>query len=186
MPASIKIVEGSVWRYYNCPDPHWEKKCSACRQKLSTERAVCAECVNCWKVEIWKHGKAFGNVDFDGLMERVHLAADFPVVAKASRAPIQVVRTGVPGTGYPDPAMDDLLVLYARSIAEREDLRRLVQASLGLSCEAAGLIPVRRGCWRFDEVLGPWQSWYPVDSDWPEEFEPPAGTGGSNRAVITG
>ena len=64
-------------------------------------------------------------------------------------------------------------MLYARSIAERRS-RRLVQASLGLSCEAAGLIPVRRGCWRFDEVLGPGNRgipWTPTG----EEFEPPAG-----------
>jgi len=60
-----------------------------------------------------------------------------------------VGRTGVPHTGYPDTATDDLLILYARSIAERETLRRLVQVSLGLSHEAAVLIPVRRGCWRF-------------------------------------
>jgi hypothetical protein len=168
VPESIRIVEDPVWRYYNCPDAEWAEKCSSCRKKLSAEPAVCVQCVNCWKVEIWKHGKAFGSVDFDRLMDRVNLASDVPVIAKASRAPIQVVRTGVPETGYPDLDVDDLLVLYARSIAERESLRRLVQVSLGLSPEEAALIPVRRGCWRFDAVLGPWQSWYPVDSDWPE------------------
>lgn len=168
MAVSIRIVEGPVWRYYNCPDPYWAKKCSLCREKLSLEPVSCAECVNCWKLEIWKHGKAFSQVDFDRLMDGLHMAADSPVIAKASRAPIQVVRTGVPHTGYPDTATDDLLILYARSIAERETLRRLVQVSLGLSHEAAVLIPVRRGCWRFDRVLGPWQSWYPVGSDWLE------------------
>jgi hypothetical protein len=165
---SIRIVEDPVWRYYNCPDAQWAEKCSSCRRKLAAEPVACAHCANCWKLEIWKHGKAFGHVDFDRLMDGVNLASDVPVIAKASRAPIQVVRTGMPETGYPDSAVDDLLVLYAQSIRERESLRGLVQVSLGLSAEAANLIPVRRGCWRFDAVLGPWQSWYPVDSDWPE------------------
>lgn len=171
MATSIQIVEGAVWRYYNCPDPYWAQKCSSCRQKLSAKAAPCEECVNCWKVEVWKHGKAFDGADFDLLMDRLHLTAGFSVIAKASRAPIQVVRTGVPAAGYPDTETDDLLVLYARSIDERETLRKLLQVALGISPGAAKLIPVRRGCWRFDRLLGPWQSWHPVDSDWPEETE---------------
>jgi len=84
------------------------------------------------------------------------------VVAKASRAPILVVRTGVPVEAYPKPEIetDYLLLLYARSIDERDALRRDAEQVLG----AAGL-PIRRGCWRYDGVLGPWETWYPPDRD---------------------
>lgn len=175
----MKIAEDSVWRYYNCPDPKWSSKCRACREKVTSTRMPVQECVDCWKVEMWKRGTAFlgyGALDFDGLMDgiellveagdRIALQVTSPVVAKAARAPIQVVRTGIPLIGYPSLAVDDLLVLYAQSIAERESLRDLVRDVLGLSDEAAALVPIRRGCWRFDPILGPWQGWHPVDSDW--------------------
>lgn len=219
----LRVVEGSVWRYYNCPDPWWSSKCRACREKVALLRAPVEECVNCWKVEIWKRGAAFvglGALDFDRVMDRIDAVVSsrselrpessradarepaWPVVkpspvakappvakaslpvAKASRAPIQVVSTGVPREGYGVMAdevgagrecsqgvtsfapVDDLLVLYAKSISERELLRDLVRDALGLSAGAAELIPVRRGCWRFDRILGPWQEWYPVHSDW--------------------
>lgn len=168
MLPSITIVEGPVWRYFNCPDPYWSEKCSVCRRKISETREPCPECVNCWKIEVWEHGKAYPRVDFDRLMDELHLRAGFPIIAKASRGLIQVVRTGVPLEGYSGLPVDGLLLLYGRSIGEREVLRELVREVLGLSQGEAGLIPVRRGCWRFDSLLGPWQSWYPVDSDWPE------------------
>lgn len=180
----MRITEDAVWRHYNCPDPPWSAKCRSCREKIAKLRAPVQECVDCWKVEIWKHGPALaecGDIDFDRLMEgidvvlssravrssgREHDVAPSLPVAKASRAPIQVVRTGIPESGYGDLIVDDLLVLYAGSISEREALRDLVRAALDLPASAAWLIPVRRGCWRFDSVLGPWQGWHPVDSDW--------------------
>jgi hypothetical protein len=166
----LRITEDTVWRYYNCPDPHWSSKCRDCREKVNRLRVPVQECVDCWKLEIWRHSAAFTGreeLNFDGLMDQVSvIAAGAPPVAKASRAPIQVVRTGVPQAGYPDLVTDDLLVFYARSISEREMLRELVKEALMLTECQARLIPVRRGCWRFDPILGPWLRWYQPDSDW--------------------
>ena len=114
----------------------------------------------------------------------------FRVIAKASRAPILVVRTGTPLESYPSRQLSFLLMLYAESIQERELLRHESEAILEASrLEAVGpevssrralplglpitlgvpisiRLPVRRGCWRYDDVLGPWQSWYPLDKDY--------------------
>lgn len=182
-----RIAEDAVWRYYNCPDPFWSAKCGACRDKVALRRAPVEECLNCWKVEVWSPDPGPLDALVDGL-----LARGIPVVAKASRAPILIVRSGVPREAYPAEQVDYLLILYGRDIAERDALRREAEAvlrdsdSLGHGAELlspqaemsgpdAGrpsfrpVLPVRRGCWRYDDALGPWQSWYPIDEDFPGE-----------------
>jgi hypothetical protein len=80
-------------------------------------------------------------------------------VAKVSKHPLQVVRTGEPLAQYPCSPTDNLLMIYATSVKEREQIRQAVCHALGLDASAAADIPVRRGCWLYDPILGPWQSW---------------------------
>ncbi len=174
----MKVVEDGVWRYYNCPDPAWSEKCRHCREMVALNRAPVEECLNCWKIEVWSLGPAmrqFRSSMGQGLStfveEQAHLidallTRGIPVVAKASRAPILVVRTGIPGAAYPPESTDYLLMLYAQTIAERDSLRGEAEAVLGLTPDKAPGLPVRRGCWRYDDVLGPWESWYPPDKDY--------------------
>ncbi|MGE5578464.1 MAG: hypothetical protein ACM3WU_00350 [Bacillota bacterium] len=141
--------------------------------------------MNCWKVEVWSLGNAMqafrsalaraegSDWPHEAPLTTFALEQDFLIgelmlrghkaIAKASRAPILVVRTGVPLDGYPKPGIeiDYLLMLYAVSIEERDRLRRDAEQVLGI----AGL-PIRRGCWRFDDLLGPWETWYHPDKDY--------------------
>jgi len=88
--------------------------------------------------------------------------------AKTSKHPIQVVVTGIPRDAYPAEATDYLLMLYASNIEERDFLRNLLCDVLSLGREHAGKFPVRRGCWVYEDILGPWPTWYPVDRDFCE------------------
>lgn len=174
----MRVTEDGVWRYYNCPDPFWSEKCRRCRAKVAQTRAPVEECLNCWKVEVW--GRV--GVEQDHLVGAL-MRRDLRVVAKASRAPILVVRTGVPRGAYPQAEIEHLLMLYAGSIGERELLREEAESALqvgveerrapgegplGESSKARVSLPVRRGCWRYDDLLGPWETWYPPDRDCPQ------------------
>jgi len=86
-------------------------------------------------------------------------------VIKVSKEPIPVVRSGIPEDGYPDADLDYLLIGYAETISERDALKEALCSALGINPEQANLIPVRRGCWFYDDVLGPWTKWYPIDRD---------------------
>jgi len=231
----MRIHEDGVWRYFNCPDPIWSEKCRFCREKVAETKRPVEECLNCWKVEIWSLGPAMrafrrrheGYLRFseeqDFLIDGL-AAKGIRAVAKASRAPILVVRTGIPRDAYPDDITDYLLMLYAKTIGDRD---RLVESALDVldvsnmdgaagscapltgsepalllppvgeerdrhrvvddghaSCaveitsfdpsEAVGgfTLPIRRGCWRFDNILGPWQAWADPKTD----FVPDAGS----------
>ena len=178
----MRVFEDGVWRYYNCPDPLWSEKCRLCREKVAALSAPVRECIDCWKVEIWKEPRRDSRGPEDGFTRLVDslMASGLHVVAKASRAPILVVRTGVPPDAYPSVPVAYLLMLYANSISDRDVLRRAAEGILisyegewpkrGLRPEARRFpsLPVRRGCWRYDDVLGPWQSWYPQDRDYGE------------------
>jgi len=86
-------------------------------------------------------------------------------VAKISKHPIQVIPSGEPLNQYPNIRVDRLLMVYASSIRERDHLRRAICTALAINPLLAGIIPVRRGCWLYDDILGPWQKWYPTDKD---------------------
>lgn len=235
----MRITEDGVWRHFNCPDPHWSEKCRSCREGVARIRSPVPECLNCWKVEVWSLGttmrqfRGVGEVPFSTYaVEQDYLVGalmqrGYRVIAKASRAPILVVRSGVPLEAYPSEETDCLLILYARNIAERDELRSAAEAVLGsvgsagsgglgglggaggllggreeaaaahivsrvalgvasgvaldpgaaedtAPCSSTSLpehvLPIRRGCWRYDDVLGPWETWYPPDRDFtPDE-----------------
>lgn len=150
--SRIRVTEDGVWRYYNCPDRVWSEKCRRCRQIVAETRAPAEECLNCWKVEIWSLESA---TEQDGLIEAL-TQMGHKIVAKASRAPILVVRTGDPMDAYPSPEIEtaNLLMLYAGSEEERDALRRDTEQALG-----SVRLPIRRGCWRYDSLLGPWEIW---------------------------
>lgn len=170
----MRVTEDGVWQYYNCPDPFWSAKCRACREKVAALRAPVEECIDCWKVEIWRRTP----VDFALVIDSL-LISGLQVIAKASRAPILVVRSGIPASAYPPDTTDYLLMLYATRIAERDLLLRGAQEALGIARDREPecppppdvpseppLFPIRRGCWRYDDVLGPWQTWYAADRDY--------------------
>ncbi len=87
-------------------------------------------------------------------------------VAKVSKQAIKVIRSGKPEEQYPDSDVDFLLMIYASSIKERDALRKAVCDVLGKKDEEMHNIPVRRGCWFYDDVLGPWENWHQTSKDY--------------------
>ena len=100
-----------------------------------------------------------------GLAFRLYLQLGARLVAKVSKYPIQLVRTGEPLIQYPNSKKDFLFMIYASSIRERDELRRAVCRILHVDPSVIGTIPVRRGCWVYENILGPWQKWYQMDED---------------------
>lgn len=168
----MRTLEDDLWIYFGYPNEYWRKKCAACREKVLKLKTPVPECIDCWKVEIWSQSSWFQGAETgvhsggaDGLTHlyllAFELAARYGVsfVAKISKYPIQVVRTGEPPGQYPDVKTDCLLMIYATSVQEREHIRQDICRVLGLDPAAAINIPVRRGCWLYDPILGPWQTW---------------------------
>lgn len=174
----MRTLEDAVWTYFGYPNEHWTDKCSNCRKKVIEEKlpaSLVPECINCWKIEIWSQSPwlmQFGLSSTDpgflfGLACKLALALDTggSFVAKLSKYPIQVVRSGEPLNQYPKAATDRLLMVYASSISERDELLQAICRALGISHLLGPNIPVRRGCWLYDGFLGPWQEWYQIDKD---------------------
>lgn len=169
--------EDGVWRHYGVSQ-WWVEKCRSCREKVMAWKIPVQECVDCWKVEIWEHSSfaktcddktPFGLPLLESFIEAMYLIGESPV-AKITLGPIQVVRTGLPADSYPPAVIDRLLILYASSIEERNHLvslsHKVSSEFLGGDRAASVSIPTRRGCWRYDPLLGPWQGWFAVDKDW--------------------
>ncbi len=164
----ILVNEDEVWVQFGTADaPDWLSKCAECREAVSSWRSPIAPCVNCWKVEVWGSSEILHRVmDWFELGEVAEtVARQTGAVIKVSKEPIPVIRSGVPEEGYPKADLDYLLMGYAESIPERDALRQSLSVALSVNPAKADRIPVRRGCWFYDEMLGPWTKWYPVDKD---------------------
>lgn len=166
------VSEDEVWIQYGTTDaPDWPSRCVECREAVSSRKRPIAQCINCWKVEVWGSSKWLPRqmdwFDLGEVAETIVWQAD--ALIKVSKSPIHVVRTGIPRDGYPGTDSDYLLMAYAGKISEREELRNSLCVALDMPPDKARQIPVRRGCWLYDEVLGPWAKWYPMDKDMAEE-----------------
>lgn len=175
----MRTLEDDLWIYFGHPNEYWRNKCSRCREKVRRLKVPVLECLACWKVEIWSGSpwflEAMGQPahemhQADGLQScglerlcslafKLALQGGADLIAKISKHPIQVVRTGEPSSQYPEAKTDHLLMIYASSVEERESIRLKICSVLGFASEASGNIPVRRGCWLYDPILGPWQAW---------------------------
>lgn len=164
----MRTLEDDLWLYFGYPNEHWRNRCAVCRGKVGELRSPVPECIDCWKVEVWSRSpwlvECVGEAE-DAPDRLTRLAFELATrfgggfVAKMSKYPIQVVRTGEPSDQYPQSETDNLLMIYATSVGERDKIRRAVCEVLGLDLSTAENIPVRRGCWLYDPILGPWQTW---------------------------
>jgi hypothetical protein len=129
----------------------------------------------------------FGLPLLESIIEAMYLLGGSPL-AKISVGPIQVIRTGIPSDVYPTTVTDRVLILYTSNIEEREKMRKLLvkgaqwlgKGWVGVVPDSSEsddhlekcdfgldfLIPTRRGCWRYDSILGNWQDWFDVECDW--------------------
>lgn len=79
------------------------------------------------------------------------------------------VLTSIPAEAHPDKRVkkEGAILIYTQSIQERDERKNKILADL----KARGLykkndISYRRGCVNFDEMIGYWKSWYPLDIDY--------------------
>lgn len=178
----MQTFEDALWRYYGYPNPYWANKCLVCREKVMKSKKPVIECINCWKIELWSKSfvlagvledeRQMGENDIEEVfcnplerfMEDRRLSG-CGWVAKASIKPVIVVRSGIPVCSYTEGETDYLLMFYASTILERDELRDLLCRVMGLRQDMAGRIPVRRGCWMYDDILGPWMTWFDPEKD---------------------
>ncbi len=156
----VLVVEDEVWRYYGDASTVWGPKCSRCRDYVIREGRPAEETLACWKVEVWGRGvlaKFLGPITLEGMAE--NLALEHSAISKVSKSEIRVERTGIPESGYPSCDIDRLLMLYAETPSQRDAMRRALCDILGLDARFSETIPVRRGCWLYDDILGPWTAW---------------------------
>ncbi|MGI6642966.1 MAG: hypothetical protein ACOX3V_03015 [Bacillota bacterium] len=162
----VRVTEDDVWRYYGDASVVWEPKCAACRAYVTRKRRPSQETLTCWKVEVWAHGSlsdCLGALSLESLAET--LVRDCSAVAKISKSEIRVERTGIPVSGYPTRETDRLLMVYAETPCQRDALRASVCHAVGADVLLTAVIPVRRGCWLYDDILGPWTKWSDISRE---------------------
>ncbi len=161
----VQVTEDEVWRHYGDASLKWEPKCARCRVFVDKNKRPGPEALSCWKVEVWAGGSFYAEseakMNLDELAEE--LIRRTLTVAKVSKMDMPVARTGLPNHGYPQENLDRLLMAYAHTPCERDSVRSALCAILEVKAEKAAEIPVRRGCWAYDHILGPWITWVPDD-----------------------
>lgn len=166
----MRFFEDPVWTYFGYPNPLWAEKCAVCRVAVARTRKPAREAMGCWHLELWEHGPLMQSVlgrypTFDeacrNLVEQLQNIGVFSC-AKVSRGQIRIMKTGEPPDGYPSRGTDRLLILYATSVEARDTLRKTV-AQWANALAGERLIPVRRGCWGLEDLLGDWRTW---DARW--------------------
>jgi len=163
---TMRMFEDAVWTYFGYPNAVWAERCTLCRGTASRTGKPCAETLSCWHLELWEHGKLMRSRPglyptfqeaCTALIEILQNLGLFST-AKLSRGNIKVIRTGEPADGYPSLGTDRLLILYALS----ERTRDAIKNEMTRWAKAPGgecLIPVRRGCWGLEDMLGDWRKW---------------------------
>ncbi|MCR4398739.1 MAG: hypothetical protein NUV93_07235 [Firmicutes bacterium] len=144
------IVEGPVWCHFGYGEG-LELDCASCeRQFLETGRAPQGT-RNCWKVQVW-----LGDVpDPEWLVSALVSAAgtDRSLLGKYSTGPIPA-----DGPGRHDRAL--FLYFGDRASAEQFADRLVSMMEREGKAPCPGWRPrVRKGCWHFDAVAGPWETW---------------------------
>lgn len=171
--------ENSHWVFFGYGEGWPPEKCEECMALVESEKRPNRHCINCWKLElfysnctdveaVWRYLLDAGRKDriLHGKRSkfRMELTPEF-------RAKI----TSVPEEGHPDPDAkeDGAILIYCQSIAERDARAATILKGLNeKGLYKKGAISSRRGCLNFDELIGPWKGWYPLDSDWPQPPPP--------------
>lgn len=165
--------ENDYWVFFGY-GTNWEAdRCNRCYRRLDSTLRPPPEAINCWKLEIF-----FSNCTDLEAVKQYFLdegRRDSTLHGKWLKREMEIPRqklTSLPAAGHPDPDVeqDGAILIYTPSIAERDTRRTKILADL----KARGLyrkdaISARRGCLNFDEIIGPWQQWYDLERDYPEE-----------------
>ncbi|MFQ5575291.1 MAG: hypothetical protein ACE5E0_06695 [Terriglobia bacterium] len=168
--------EDNWWFFFGYGDGWPGDKCSACIAAVEVEKKANRHCINCWKLELF-----FSNCrDLPRVKEILMAEArrDRSIHGKWLREPVRLSPelrakiTSIPETGWPGPAEPEegVILIYTQSIAERDEKSKRIRYLLDQDdLYARPDISARRGCLNFDEVIGPWKNWWPLDRDFAKE-----------------
>ncbi|MGE5484491.1 MAG: hypothetical protein ACM3X4_05705 [Ignavibacteriales bacterium] len=144
------IVEGPVWRHFGYGEGQ-ERDCASCDAEFATTGRAPAATRDCWKLELW-----LGQLpDPDWLVSMVlsEAARDRSLVGKYSVHPLPAGAQG---------EFDRVMFLYFKSREQMEAFSEHLVAAMekhGKLPSAGWRPPFRKGCWHFEPVAGPWQTW---------------------------
>jgi len=169
MKRSFTFDDG-FWVYFGYANGWAPNRCGKCYELIERFKRPNKYCINCWKLEIF-----FSNcTDVDKVKEYLldQAKKDPALHGKWMKHLMDIPRhvlTSIPTEAHPDPEVkrDGGILIYTQSISERDMRKNKILADL----KARGLykkndISYRRGCVNFDEIIGEWKTWYPLDIDY--------------------
>jgi len=164
--------EDRYWVYFGYGVGWPRGKCEQCYQLVNQLKKPNKHCINCWKLEIFFSNCTDVNKAKSFLLDLAQ--KDHTLHGKWIKEEMEIpwsVLTSIPAEAHPDPEVekDGVILIYTQSIKEREEKKNKILAGL----RASGLykknaISYRRGCVNFDEIIGNWKRWHPLDKDYPQ------------------
>ena len=149
-PRKPFIVEGPLWCHFGYGEGQ-ERDCADCDSEFARTGRPPGATRDCWKVELW-----LGQVpDPDWLISNVLSEArrDRSLLGKYSLHPLPAAEQG---------AFDRVMFVYFKNRGQVEAFsERLIaiMAKHGKMPSPGWKPSIRRGCWHFEPVAGPWQTW---------------------------
>ena len=142
------ILEGPIWNHFGYGEGQ-ERDCESCAAEFRRTGKAPAAATDCWKVEIWLGDAAIDATGRARLLDTLMDAArrDMRLMGKVSAHPMPKGDSG---------GFDRVVLMYFMNREEAERFADWIAAR----APAGGWRPtVRRGCWHYEPVAGPWQTW---------------------------
>jgi len=181
----VPVKEDDYWFFFGHGEG-WGDKCDKCFQRLKSTRKPGAECIDCWKFEIWTDNLTDVAETLAYLLEEAD--RDHTLHGKLMKNPLLIYESGekrlgtgishsIPEEAKPDRYLsgeidrDRVILIYNQSIEERD--KRMLKIIGDLKAKGLykkELAPYRRGCIQpHESILGPWEKWYNLDKDYGTE-----------------
>jgi len=162
--------EDKHWVYFGYGVGWPRDKCEKCNRFVIKFKKPNEHCVNCWKLKIF-----FSNCNDVNKVKKYILdqaEKDHTLhgkwIKKAMEIPLSVL-TSIPAEVHPNPEVkkDGVILIYTQTLNERDKRKNKILADLkGLGLYKKNASSYRRGCVNFDEIIGNWKTWHPLDKDY--------------------
>jgi len=167
-PELERAIKYEYWVYFGM-SMGWEpNSCSECIRLIKRYRSPNRYCINCWKLEIF-----FSNcTDVKAVKEYLlrESLKDEALHGKWLKEKVKIPRemlTSIPEEVHPEDGLDGIILIYTKSIKERDDrIRKLLKDLNSRGLYKKRGISYSRGCVNFDFIIGNWKTWYKIDKDY--------------------
>jgi hypothetical protein len=167
--------EDRHWVYFGYGVGWPRGKCDECYRLVKKYKKPNEHCINCWKLEIFFSNCTDVNKVKEYLLELAK--KDHTLHGKWTKKQIEIPRhllTSIPVEAHPslEVKRDGGILIYTQTIKERDERKSKILADLkALGLYKKSAISYRRGCVNFDEVIGNWKTWYPLNKDYEQGAE---------------